>query len=49
MLLVVALLGYFCLVGLTAQRFGTRTRWVLLAGVAALVMLDLARRLLLRA
>ena len=44
MILVVALLGYFCLVGLAAQRFGMRTRWLLLAGIAALVMLDYAGR-----
>ena len=44
MILVVALLGYFCLVGLTARRFGLRERGLLLAGIAALVMLDFAGR-----
>lgn len=44
MLLVVALLGYFCLVGLTARRFGMSVRWLLLAGIVVLVVLDLARR-----
>ncbi|MEO8285475.1 MAG: hypothetical protein ABI670_03450 [Chloroflexota bacterium] len=44
MILVVVLLGYFCLVGLTARRFDTRARWLLLAGIAVLVMLDFARR-----
>jgi hypothetical protein len=46
MILVLALLAYFCLVGLTARRFDTRTRWVLLAGIVALVMLDVVRRTL---
>ena len=46
MLLVVALLAFFCLVGLTARRFGLSTRWVLLAGIVALIMLDVARRTL---
>jgi hypothetical protein len=46
MILVVALLAYFCLVGLTARRFGLRERWLLLAGILALVMLDFARLLL---
>jgi hypothetical protein len=47
MALVVALLGYFCLVGLATRRFGVRVRWLLLAGIVALVMLDLAARSLL--
>ena len=46
MLLVIALLGFFCLVGLTAHRFGMNVRWLVLAGIAALVILDLARRTL---
>jgi hypothetical protein len=46
MVLVVALLAYFCLVGLTARRFGTRERLLLLAGIAALVFLDFAGRAL---
>jgi hypothetical protein len=46
MVLVVALLAYFCLVGLTARRFDGRVQWLLLAGVVALVMLDFARRAL---
>jgi hypothetical protein len=44
MILVVALLGWFCLVGLTARRFGGRARWLLLAGIVVLVMLDFAGR-----
>lgn len=44
MVLVVALLAYFCLLGLTANRFGARERWLLLAGIVALVMIDFARR-----
>jgi hypothetical protein len=47
MFLVVALLVYFCLVGLTARRFGMSTKWLLLAGIVVLIMLDLARRSLL--
>jgi hypothetical protein len=47
MLLVVALLAYFCLVGLTARRFDTRAQLLLLAGIVVMVMLDLARRALL--
>jgi hypothetical protein len=46
MLLVVALLIYFCVIGLTARRFGAHMRWLLLAGIVALVMLDFARRAL---
>jgi hypothetical protein len=46
MLLVVALLGFFCLVGLTARRFSMSARWLMLAGIAALVIFDLARRAL---
>jgi hypothetical protein len=46
MLLVVALLGYSCLVGLTARRFDGRARWQLLAGIAALILIDFARRAL---
>ena len=46
MILVVALLAYFCLVGLTASRFDARSRWLLLAGIVVLVMLDFARRAL---
>jgi hypothetical protein len=46
MLLVVALLVYFCLVGLTARRYATRVQWLLLAGIVVLVMLDFARRVL---
>ena len=46
MLLVVALLGYFCLLGLAARRFDARARWLLLVGIVALVMLDFATRAL---
>lgn len=46
MVLVIALLAYFCLIGLAARRFGTHTRWLLLAGIVALVVLDFARRTL---
>lgn len=46
MVLVLGLLGLFCLVGLTARRFDMRTRWLTLAGIVALVMLDFATRLL---
>jgi hypothetical protein len=46
MLLVVALLVYFCLMGLIARRFGARERWLLLAGIVMVVMLDFARRTL---
>lgn len=46
MLLVVVLLGYFCLVGLSSRGFGVRERWLLLAGIIVLVILDLARRTL---
>jgi hypothetical protein len=44
MLLVAALLAYFCVVGLTARNFGVRERWLLLAGIVALVMIDFAGR-----
>ena len=44
MFLVVALLVYFCVVGLAARRFGTSVRWLVPAGIVALVMLDFARR-----
>ena len=44
MILVVTLLAYFCLVGLFTRRFDTRTRWLLIAGVVALVLVDFARR-----
>lgn len=46
MLLILALLGYFCLIGLAARRFAGRVRWLLLAGIVALVMLDFATRTL---
>jgi hypothetical protein len=46
MILVVALLAYFCLVGLIARRFDARVRWLLIAGIVTLAMLDLARRAL---
>jgi hypothetical protein len=46
MILVVALLAYFCLVGLTARQFGARERWLLLAGIFVMVMIDFARRTL---
>lgn len=46
MLLVVALLTCFCLVGLTIRRFDKRAGWLLLAGIAVLVLLDLVRRTL---
>jgi len=46
MLLVVALLAFFCLVGLTARRFAARVQWLLLAGIVVLVMVDFARRAL---
>jgi hypothetical protein len=32
------------MVGLTARRLGARTRWLLLAGIVVLVMLDFAGR-----
>ena len=44
MILVIALLAYFCLVGLVARRFGMRVQWLLLAGIVALIMLDFAGR-----
>ena len=44
MILVVALLVYFCLIGLVTRRFDTRTRWLLMVGVIALVLVDFARR-----
>jgi hypothetical protein len=47
MVLVVALLAYFCLVGLTARHFGMRERWLLLAGIVVFVMLDFVGRTLL--
>jgi hypothetical protein len=46
MVLVVALLGFFCLVGLTARRFDMRVRWLLLAGISLMVMLDFVMRAL---
>jgi hypothetical protein len=46
MILVVALLAYFCLIGLITRRFDTRTRWLLMVGVVALVLVDFARRAL---
>jgi hypothetical protein len=46
MLLVVALLAFFCLVGLTANRFSGGMRWLLLAGIFALVVFDFAERTL---
>jgi len=46
MILVVALLGFFCLVGLTARRFSARVQWLLLGGIALLVMLDFVMRAL---
>jgi hypothetical protein len=46
MLLVVALMGLFCLIGLSARNFDVRARWLLLFGIAALIALDFARRLL---
>lgn len=46
MVLVVALLVYFCLVGLITRRFDMRARWLLALGTVALVMLDFARRAL---
>ena len=46
MILVLALLAYFCLVGLAARRFGMGVRWLLLAGIVAMVMIDFARRAL---
>ena len=47
MILVVALLVYFCLVGLIARRFGTGAKWLLLGGIVLLIMLDFVRRSLL--
>ena len=44
MILVVALLGWFCLVGLTARQFDARVRWLLLAGIVVLVMFDFVSR-----
>ncbi len=46
MLLIVALLAFFCLVGLTAHRLGASARWLLLAGIVALVVINLATRAL---
>jgi len=46
MLLIVVLLGYFCLIGLAARRFGAHVRWLVLAGIVALVMIDFATRAL---
>jgi hypothetical protein len=46
MFLVVALLVYFCIVGLVARRIGASVRWLVPAGIAALVMLDFVRRAL---
>ena len=46
MVLVIALLGFFCLVGLTARRFGTSVRWLLLTGITAMVVLDFVARAL---
>jgi len=44
MVLVVAMLGFFCLVGLTVRRFDMRVRWILLVGIALMVMLDFVLR-----
>jgi hypothetical protein len=44
MILVVGMLAYFCLVGLTARHFGGRARWLLLAGIVTMVMLDVVTR-----
>lgn len=44
MVLVVVLLAYFCLVGLTARRFDARAKWLLLAGIVIMVMFDFVRR-----
>jgi hypothetical protein len=40
MVLVVVLLGFFCLVGLTARRYGVGVQWLLFAGIALMVILD---------
>ena len=47
MILVCGAAGLFCLVGLSRRRFGARTRWLLLAGIVALVMTRLRERALL--
>jgi hypothetical protein len=47
MTLVIALLAYFCLVGLIARRFSVRVQWLLLAGTVVLVMLDFVGRAIL--
>ena len=46
MILVVALLGYFCLIGLVARRLSAGVRWLVLVGIVALVMIDFATRVL---
>jgi len=43
MILVFALLTFFCLVGLAARRFGASVQWMLLAGIVTMIMLALAR------
>jgi hypothetical protein len=40
MVLVVALLVFFCVVGLAARRFTTSVRWLLLAGIAIMVAIN---------
>jgi len=35
------MLAYFCVVGLTARHFGARARWMLLAGIVVMLMLDI--------
>jgi hypothetical protein len=45
MLLVVALMGLFCLMGLSARNFDVRARRLLLFGIAALITLDFVGRL----
>ena len=46
MLLILGLLAYFSLVGLAARRFGSHIKWLLLAGIVALVVIDYATRAL---
>lgn len=45
MLLVVALMALFCLIGLSTRNFDARARRLLLFGIVALIALDFARRL----
>jgi hypothetical protein len=46
MVLVITLLAFFCLIGLTARRFSMNVRWLLLAGITVAVVLDFVTRAL---